>query len=69
MAICTGLLCICSKVQHVKWPTPEVFAAFVKWSEVSPHVPKEAAHQNDVEVGVNNEQDEAEYGAKARHIQ
>jgi hypothetical protein len=45
------------------WPTPEVFAAFVKWPGVSPHVPEGAAHQNEAEVGVSNEQDEGEHGA------
>jgi hypothetical protein len=45
------------------WPTPEVFAAFVKWPGVSPHVPEGAAHQKDAKVGVNNEQDEGEHEA------
>jgi hypothetical protein len=45
------------------WPTPEVFAEFVTWPGVSPYSPEGAAHQNDVEVGVNNEQDDGEHGA------
>jgi hypothetical protein len=63
MTICTGLLCICSKAQHVKWPTHEIFAAFLTWPGVSPYLPDGAAHQNDAEVGVNNEKDEGEHGA------
>ncbi|PNX58239.1 hypothetical protein L195_g059092, partial [Trifolium pratense] len=45
------------------WSTPEVFAAFVKWPGVSPYLPEEAAHQNDIEVGDNNAQDGGEHGA------
>ncbi|MCI38286.1 hypothetical protein A2U01_0059514, partial [Trifolium medium] len=29
------------KAQHVKWPTPKVFAAFVKWPGVSPFYSEE----------------------------
>ncbi|PNX87298.1 hypothetical protein L195_g043385, partial [Trifolium pratense] len=44
-------------------PTLEIFAAFVKWPRVSPHVLEGEAHQNDVEVRDNNEQDGGEHGA------
>ncbi|GAU44465.1 hypothetical protein TSUD_286570 [Trifolium subterraneum] len=49
--------------QFLAWPTPEVFAACIKWPGVSPYLPEGAAHQNDAEVGVNNEKDEGEHGA------
>jgi hypothetical protein len=42
------------------WPTPEVF---VIWHGVSPYLPEGASHQNDAEVGVDNDKDEGEHEA------